>query len=328
MGSNGKSDFEPRFSRQEQGVVYLFSRYWDRIDEFKDKKIFEIHTHFPDCRLENEKGKLEAIEFEYGLKSFSSHIPKGHRDREDGVGSLCEDGFKTLYIVYWDEDDDKNDLKVRISKYFKGKIEFVCLKKYFLPHIEKGLNSLISSWKFSPDKKKLKEEEAYSFSEIEKRTKTMIDKGFFKKYDPDKNLYRAMCFEKENADFVELGHWENIHFFTTDAHNFKQVPRRLFFWNKGSKNFVGYLDVKISFEIKKRGKEVSDYFRDFYFYSFEDHYKKSMCLVYSRFNKISENQGRELYSYLKKDDKYHLGQTSIIINDAKVMEKINKILGI
>ena len=59
---------EPIFSRQEQAVVYMFSRYWDKIDLFKEKKICNIHTHFPDFSLEDNKtGEEEAVEFEYGL---------------------------------------------------------------------------------------------------------------------------------------------------------------------------------------------------------------------------------------------------------------------
>jgi hypothetical protein len=40
---------EPIFSRQEQGVVYLFSRYWTEIEAFKNKRITEIQVRFPDA---------------------------------------------------------------------------------------------------------------------------------------------------------------------------------------------------------------------------------------------------------------------------------------
>ena len=57
---------EPIFSRQEQRVVYLFSRYWEQIDEFKNKRIYNIHTHFPDFSVEDiGNGAVEAEHTEH-----------------------------------------------------------------------------------------------------------------------------------------------------------------------------------------------------------------------------------------------------------------------
>jgi hypothetical protein len=87
---------EPIFSRQEQAVVYLFSRYWEEIPEFKNQKIRRIHTHFPDFAIVNADGKEEAIEFEYGLSAFRSHM------KDKSLRHLHRSGVRLLYVVYWD----------------------------------------------------------------------------------------------------------------------------------------------------------------------------------------------------------------------------------
>ncbi len=86
---------EQLFTRQEQAVVYLFSRYWDRIDGFKNKRICRIHTHFPDFTLADNATDLdEALEFEFGLRDFDSHIPKDLRTYVPQVVEPISPGFR------------------------------------------------------------------------------------------------------------------------------------------------------------------------------------------------------------------------------------------
>ena len=42
---------EPIFSRQEQAIVYLFSRHWEKIKAFKNKHICDMQTRFPEWFL-------------------------------------------------------------------------------------------------------------------------------------------------------------------------------------------------------------------------------------------------------------------------------------
>ena len=55
--------------------MYFFSRYWDQIDVFRNKWLYDIKMRFPDASMEDQTtGDLEAIEFEYALSSFDHHF--------------------------------------------------------------------------------------------------------------------------------------------------------------------------------------------------------------------------------------------------------------
>jgi hypothetical protein len=119
---------EPIFSKQEQGVVYLFSRYWREIPAFRDKRIYDIQMRFPDASMEDTRtGADEAIEFEYALSSFN------HQTRADRK-TLAE--YDSLYIVYWEQDVDEKKLCRTIKEHFAGEVNCVCLKRYFRPCVE------------------------------------------------------------------------------------------------------------------------------------------------------------------------------------------------
>jgi hypothetical protein len=70
---------EPIFSRQEQGVVYLFSRYWREIDGFQNKRITEIQVRFPDATMMPGADVWEAIEQPQFLLCACSKGPKNTR---------------------------------------------------------------------------------------------------------------------------------------------------------------------------------------------------------------------------------------------------------
>ena len=60
----------------EQGVVYLFSRYWSEIRVLKNeiKEITDTHTHFPDFYYINKNGSECGLEFEYLLSSINNGL--------------------------------------------------------------------------------------------------------------------------------------------------------------------------------------------------------------------------------------------------------------
>ena len=136
---------EPIFSRQEQGVVYLFSRYWHRIDAFRAKRIYEIHTHFPDFYLRDTRSnELEALEFEYCLSKFRDHL-----DRLEELEEDADDAVKTLYVVYWELDEDPEELRQAIRHNFTGSVELVSLHDYFGPVIRHESDRLRAFWEFT-----------------------------------------------------------------------------------------------------------------------------------------------------------------------------------
>ena len=251
---------EPLFSRQEQGVVYLFSRYWDRLPMFKGKQPCRIHTHFPDFTMKDQAtGLEEAVEFEYGLSDFN-HI----RD----LGRLKDEDVKTLYIVYWDEDADQNTLRREIRKGyrglgFRGQLIFVCLSRYFSPLIKPDSDHLDASWEFTTHKRF---REAYSFKTIKRHTNKLADDGYFESFKPDRLLYRTVGFNRNMSDFVEWDHWKTIHLFTTGHFQIDRIPCKLFVKPTRYHYFSGYFDVKLAFKMIRGGQPVRDYWRRHYFY--------------------------------------------------------------
>ena len=309
---------EPIFSRQEQGVVYLFSRYWDQIDRFKGKRIHNIHTHFPDFELENiETGAIEAIEFEYGLKDFASHLNDKH------LKKLKKDDIKRLNIIYWDEDADEAKVRQQIERHFAGEVEFVRLSEYFSPCVKPDSDCLRASWTFSLKKQRC---ETYPLRKIEKCTKALVEAHAFERLPWCPRLYRTLGFNKEFADFIECAHWENIHFFrTTNRFDTDNIPSKLFVKLNRCQHFAGYFVVRDAFVIAKVSPRVKEYFRDFYFFPYDPDYKDSISFVYSRFEPLDYNQGQDLYRYLKKNG-FALQRSSELISDSHVRE-VDRIIG-
>ena len=59
--------------RNEQFVVALFSKLHQKLGY---RRIIRIKTEFPDAEVEDDKGNIKNIEFEYDLIKFKSHIKK------------------------------------------------------------------------------------------------------------------------------------------------------------------------------------------------------------------------------------------------------------
>jgi hypothetical protein len=311
---------EPIFSRQEQGVVYLFSRYWDKIPLFKNKQLCRIHTHFPDFTIKDRyTGSEEAIEFEYALSDFN-HIRQ--------LGTLNKDGIRVLHIVYWDDDTDHKELGRGIRKGyrghgFSGKLKFVCLSRYFSPSIKRGSDHLDASWEFAKHKHFT---EAYSFKAIERDTTKLANLGYFEPLKPDKELYRTVGFNRSMSAYIEWDHWKTIHLFSTSPFQANRIPCKLFVKPTGYHYFSGYFDVRAAFNVTKGGEAVEDYWRNYYFYPYESGYKDSTFLVYSHFTELAYDQGVRLFKYLTKH-KYALHiQGSRLIREAEHIQGIDKIV--
>jgi len=292
---------EPIFSRQEQGVVYLFSRYWDRIDEFKGKRLLRIHTRFPDFSIVNEGDEDEAIEFEYGLDAFRSHMG-------ECLKKLEEDGYRRLYIVYWDDTCDEKDISEKIKQAgFAGMVRCFCLKNCFSARVRREDRSapLRASWTFTDGCNGPKGEEAYSFGHIKRSVEQL--EGAIERLDINPELYRTIGFNKGGSEFIECDHWRSIHFFTTPT-RFQEgsIPGKLFVKPSGCEYFDGYFDVKMAFKIRNACKPIEQFFKEYYFYEFDDYYvRSSTCFVYSDFKPFPRQQGNALFRVLSH--KYNLG---------------------
>ncbi len=282
---------EPIFSRQEQGVVYLFSRYWQKIDTFNGKTICRIHTHFPDFCLEDDSsGEVEGLEFEYGLRDFRTHL-------DGDLNKLRHERIKSLYIVYWEEDTDKTDMRREIERQFSGKVIFVCLRDYFSAHVEPGTECLRTAWVFRSTKESA---EAYPFDRINRDTKRLLAKGDFKHIPIQCSLYRTIGFNKDQSDFIECDHWKAIHFFTTQTHMAAEsIPARLLVKPNAHDAFVGCFEMEHAFCINKSSAAVKAFFKDYYFYKYCNEYRESTCFVYSDFRPFTYQQGSALYKFLK-----------------------------
>ena len=87
--------------RNEQFVVALFSKLHQKLGY---RKIIRIKTEFPDAEVEDDKGNIKNIEFEYDLIKFKSHIKK----EDDNYHKKCD------IIICW-SDNSKQKLRNKIK---------------------------------------------------------------------------------------------------------------------------------------------------------------------------------------------------------------------
>jgi hypothetical protein len=305
---------EPIFSKQEQAVVYLFSRHWEQLPGFENKRISMIQMRFPDASMvDNATGDDEAIEFEYALSSFNHLKPADRKILKD---------YDALYIVYWEHDADQAELRTRIKKHFGGKVKFVCLNNHFGPCVEAAPECLHACWEF-PRPQEVRE--AYLLTDIEQETQRLCQQGIFEPLTPRRTLYRTLGFNKTNSRFIQCDHWKTIHLFTTGYFGEDSIPSKLFVKPKGYRRFAGYFDIRLAFGIEKEGKEVEEYFKNYYFYPYSEA-RTETCLVYSDFRELICEQGSDLYDYLD-DEGYALGRASELIEDREHRKRIKEIVG-
>jgi len=308
---------EQLFSRQEQAVVYLFSRYWDKIDGFRNKRICRIHTHFPDFTLADTSSRLEeALEFEFALSDFDSHIPKDLR-------KLRKNGIRRLYVVYWDDNRDTEEMKGRIAEYFDGEIVLLCLKDYFSPCATAGPDHLEPSWQFCQEQPAL--HEAYPMGSMTQEVERLAAEGNLKRRKPDPELYRVSGYSTVAADSIDLDHWKLIHLYLTRRCCEDNVPSRLFLRPNGCQWFSGCFEVADAFTVAKGGDPVRDFFRQYYFFAYEGNFKNRFtCLVYARFTELTREQGRRLYILLKGED-FDLRRSQELVR-GKVRRAVERII--
>jgi hypothetical protein len=319
-----KQDLEQIFLRQEQAVVYLFSRYWERIAAFKgkDKRIGRIHTHFPDFAFVDMDGEEEGIEFEYDLCSFRSHLEGGC------LKKLHQKGVRRLYLVFWEYNDDKNDLRAKIAKKAKFDVVFVCLKDWFQAEVMRaaGTEGLQTFWRFTTKGKGFNLRKVYSLSDIVDATEKLNREHAIETFPVDRSLYRAIGFNAEGADFIDCDHLEKIRLFTTSARFAEtRIPSRLFMKSSGCEYFNGYFDIKIAFKVVTASRSVMKFVADFYFEKWAQNITEEKCFV-GGFKRLEYEKGKHLYDFLIGRD-YRLDtQGAKIIKKKEHMDEIDRII--
>lgn len=267
--------------------------------------------------LDDSTGAEEAIEFEYSLNDFCSHL--------GNLRKINDAGIRLLYIVYWENDDDKAELRKRIKgrrgrNDFTGKVEFVCLKESFSAGVECGPTCLRASWVFPVQHVAKK----YPFSEIDADTAALERKGVLERIMPDEQLYRTSGFNKVGSEYIECDHWKQIHFYTTSSFASDKIPCKLLMKPTGCDYFSGYFNIKYAFFINKGNRLLPDYFRRYYFYPYREHYDGSTCFVYSDFTDLSDDRGRKLYRFLENRIRLDVRGSRLI--DPADIERIDRII--
>jgi len=334
---------EPIFRGQEQAVVYFFSRYWHQIEPFCHKRLDDIQTRFPDASMEDKRDRdWAAIEFEYALTNFYSHISslkaKATWKTLNDAASDPEDPYDSLYIVYWEEDADKEEqrqIREKCKKHCPNlkRVEFVDLSKYFSPCFEPEPDHLEPYWEFRQEKCF---DEVYSFAEIKAETLKLEEEGVIRRLKVNDGLrgrdriYKVAGFNKSRANFIECDHWKRIHFYTTSASADASIPARLFLKPTGCQRISGCFEVKLAFKIvQPENSALADYYRRFYFYPYKEfdpeYLLKKTCLVYSGFTELDAHRGVKLWNFL--DQYYTFGPAGYLIRDPRHLARIDDIVG-
>jgi hypothetical protein len=337
---------EPIFARQEQAVVYFFSRYWQQIEPFCRKRLYDIQTRFPDASMEDpSSGDWEAIEFEYALSSFYGHL-NARKSFKAAIKALNDDAndgdapYDSLYIVYWEEDTDKDELRQEIKARLRKKcprlkkIEFVDLRKKFSPCIKPESDRLGAYWEFRQDDCVA---EVYPREEIEAETRALAKDKVIQLLEVNDGrrgtdrTYRIAGFNTRRSDFIECDHWKRIHFYTTGYFADESIPTRLFVRPTGTGRYSGCFEVRLAFRILQfKDSRLADYFRKFYFYPYDwyeqERLQEMTCLVYSGFTGLDVDQGVKLYDYLDRAG-YAQRMASELIDDSSEITRIDAIVG-
>jgi hypothetical protein len=230
-----------------------------------------------------------------------------------------------LYVVYWDEDTDKEQLRHEVREHFKGELVLVCLKDYFSPCVTRDKDRLSPTWVFAP--RRPSPADVYSFESIVQDTNRLIAEGNFRRLGLHKGLYRIAGFNRKSASFVELDHWTTIHLYLTSRFGEDSIPSKLLVRPSGCECFSGFFEIEHAFHIAKGGEPAREFFGRYYFFPYEGYFKDTYtCLIYSRFKSLSYEQGCSLYRCLKKRG-FAFRQASELVDDDDDVREVDRIIG-
>lgn len=303
-------EVEPVVS-EEQGVVYLFCKYWKKINSIKKLGIGSLQrigTRFPDITYYDVSGSFGGIEIEDNLSKFLSHLKgKGMKYLKKFYNyentSFLDWPDAPLIVVYWKEDTSIKELKIKFNRIINGKdINFVNLQEFFTPIITKNNETLLAGYIFNNNKNKSQKNRIYSLSDIKDDFNKLRSDNTVQDFSNKKNLtYRFSGFDLKGADNVSIEHWSMLNFYTTSSRLWSKdsKPKIIFFKPKDMDYVSAYFRPLYLFKFKdKNKKKIGKFYKKYYlFFPYED----SKCVIYMGFKSINKEIGKKIFKKVKEE---------------------------
>ncbi len=323
----------------EQGVVYLFSRYWKQIPIFQ-KNIFsieKIQTRFPDALYYDKNENLGGIEFEHDLSKFLEHLSKKIKYPDFKKKVIPVNGFydifkpkATLFVVYWNEDKTEKEIENEFKKKERRyKIVFLNLSKLF-KHVISKKNS--PSLTFHTNH--VNKSSYLKFTAIKREFTTLKERKLVEIAKSSNNPIRIMGYNPKAAEDISLAHWNLMKFYTTKGKiwNSKESYQLIVLRDKNDNLLV----IKPEFLFKyteKSDKVIQKFFDKYYFIgklAYWDDFTIPYCVIYDESKYTSSNKvNRELIQKLielkaKKGKRKRFNLNGYVLNaeeDRKLFSK-------
>lgn len=327
----------------EQGVVYLFTRYWKKIPELKNqiKEIYKMQTRFPDCLFINNNGNLNGIEFEFNLSGFKAHIEKRYKfgtnkkitGLKNFINKVRPKGY--FLIIYWNEDIDINIIKNKLKKYNRDlRFKFVNLSKFFIPIIKRK-DDINYPLIFFTKKSKLTK---MNFKKIEKDFKSISKKGLInnEKDTNEKKNIRIIGYDPKRANDIQLSHWNLISFFTTTSKLwYKDTIFKIIILRDKENNLL-IIEPNYLFKFTTDDSEIiTSFFNRHYFIgrlNYWENFSEPYCVIYSYSKFIPSKYGETFIDYIieiksseNEDENFRRGGYSIYSDEEYYLQIIKKI---
>ena len=293
--------YELPLVNQEQGVVYLFAKYWDKIPKLNNliKEIEVIRVGFPDViYLIKDSTDFNGIEFEFNLSAF-----KKDHNRAD-IRRFYDDYQPKgkFIIIYWNEDIPKKSIE-DIFKNIDIDLEFINLSIYFIPCIMKirGINvPYLVFHSVKPQKIKFKNI-FYDFNNLK-------SKKFVELRSKEKKNIRVIGYDPKKANDIMLNHWKLVNFFTTTSNlwngneKFDKVFHLIILRDKED-NLLLLKPYYLFWFTRKNLKSIRNFFDKYYFVgklSYWEDFTEPYCVIYKDCKYVPSEKGRIFIDYLVK----------------------------
>ncbi len=318
----------------EQGVVYLFSKYWEKIPALT-KNIHEmrkVQTRFPDAIYINNNGKLGGIEFETALSGFEDHYTReikceyscGWKEVVGIKGFIDQYKPSEILIVYWEvEDIKRTTITKEIRKINRNiAVKFVDLSKYFYSSIVDNTPML----KFGQSKNQMFENIGTDYSKL-------VRSRFVREFPNDEeNNIRIIGYNPAEADDIPLGMWSNMKYFSTSS-RIKKVKFNIFILKDPNDNFL-LVKPKHAFRYSEKGNKRIKEFHNKYYLSGRlsdwDDFTEPYFVIYEKCKFLAKDQGgsglKRKILRSKRNSKFHQGGYTIYKDaEEKLFKQIWKI---
>ena len=247
----------------EQGVVYLFSKYWERIPELHKiiKEINRIQTRFPDLVFTDKKGRSGGIEFETDLSKFADHYTRkidylyndGKKRNVVGLKGFIDNYDPSIMaVLYWNDDCEEAYISSMIRKYGKNvKIHFINLSRHFNKSIIDNAPRL-----------QFGEPVLQKFSDLYYDYNNLLNKGYIKEFEKDCDI-RLMGYNPSYADDIPLEYWSKVKYFSTNS-RIKRAKFSLIILKDPSSNLLIIKPKRAFRYTASSGRLIKDFHHKYY----------------------------------------------------------------